>query len=215
MVTLSGSAAGNAAALNHYISQALAHDADNPNGPSDRVEIESTIGDCDPATFIPDMRRTRALHGKEELKVETYHYVLSHTHEECDPNDPSMGLVAHSLARAWAREALPGRQIKLTTQRDNGRWVEGSDGRVWQPGKWHTHVQVASVAESEVSLSWEAKDGHPAVTHYRAGRAMDGPLKNIHRLRGEVDRVVLRDLGYDNAAFIDVCREASNLGLSR
>lgn len=210
MVATVGSAAGSAPKLNFYIGSSAAHDQDGPSGPSDRAEFVSSIGDCTPETFISDMRRTRETYGKTALKVETYHFILSHSHEELDPSSEYDGWIAHQFARAWAAESFPGRQAKLTTQRDNGRWEYSEAGDdVWVPGKWHTHVQVASVAEREVTLRWTDKDGVEQVKHYPAGRAIDGDIKNIHRLRGVTDRVVERELRYDNKRYMDECQKAS------
>ncbi|GAA4746451.1 relaxase/mobilization nuclease domain-containing protein [Gordonia alkaliphila] len=209
MVATVGSAAGNAVALDRYIGHALAHDQNNPDGPSQRVEFASTIGDCAPETFIADMRRTRATYGKSGLKVETYHWILSHSHEEADPTSERDGWIAHELARTWAAEAFPGRQIKLVTQRDNGRAELTKGGVVWVPGKWHSHIQVASVAEREATIRWIDKSGVEQTKRYPAGRAIDGTMKNLHRVRGVTDAVVERELQYSNRDYMAACRKAS------
>ncbi|MEJ9079301.1 relaxase/mobilization nuclease domain-containing protein [Gordonia malaquae] len=186
MAIVEGGPTDDAAALDFYISNSPAHDGSN-----ERWIYESTIGDCSTSTFIDDMRRTRALYGKSDLKVETYHYILSWSHEEIDPNDEYACRLAHEAAEAWAKQAFPGRQIKLTTQRD------GLGGKV------HTHIQVASVAYTDAEVRWTGKGGTPMVIRYAAGRAIDGPMKNLARLREINDRVVAEKFGYDNKEFVD------------
>ena len=119
MTTLSGSSLPFVKGFDDYLSKASAHDQDRPGGPSARVEHVSTLGDCRPESFVGDMLRTRLAYGKGELEIDAYSYVLSHSHEELDPSDDQLGAVAHGLAREWAREAWPGRQVKIVTQRDN------------------------------------------------------------------------------------------------
>ncbi|MEI4744309.1 hypothetical protein [Rhodococcus erythropolis] len=203
------SPAGNATALDLYLSSSPAHDLHAPEGFKRRVEFESTLGDCSTETFIADMRRTRETFGKQSLKVETYHVIVSQTHAEADPLDMQAGLRQHEMARAFIAEAFPGHQAKLTTQRDNGRFEDAEDGSVWVPGKWHTHVQVASVSEREATLLRIGVDGAETRLHYAAGRAIDGHMKDIYHLRRTNNRVILRELGYDNAAYVEACRRHS------
>ncbi|UDF21574.1 hypothetical protein [Rhodococcus qingshengii] len=203
------SPAGNATALDLYLSSSPAHDLHAPEGFKRRVEFESTLGDCSTETFIADMRRTREAFGKQSLKVETYHVIISQTHEEADPLDTQAGLRQHEMVRAFVAEAFPGHQAKLTTQRDNGRFEDTEDGSVWVPGKWHTHVQVASVSEREATLARIGIDGAETRLHYAAGRAIDGHMKDIYHLRRTNNRVILRELGYDNAAYVEACRRHS------
>lgn len=210
MTTLSGSPLTFVKGFDDYISGAAAHDQSRPGGPSARVELMSTLGDCQPDTYVSDLWRTRLAYGKADLEIDAYSYVLSHAHEELDPTDDSLGPVAHELAREWAREAWPGRQVKIVTQRDNGRWEEDTTGqRAWVEGKWHSHVVVASVAEQAVELKWTDAKRVEQTKHYAPGRAVDGDLKNIFRLRHSVDAVVLREWQYDNAAYVEACRRFS------
>lgn len=206
MATTMISPAGNATALDRYLSSAPAHDLDAPEGFKRRVEFESTLGDCSTETFIADMRRTRETFGKQSLKVETYHVIVSQTHEEADPLDMQAGFRQHEMARAFIAEAFPGHQAKLTTQRDNGRYEDTADGAVWVPGKWHSHCQVASVSEREATLVRVGFDGAEVHRHYAVGRAVDGYMSNIEHLRRTSDRVIRRELGYDNAAYVEACR---------
>ncbi|MFT3663249.1 MAG: hypothetical protein QM809_18355 [Gordonia sp. (in: high G+C Gram-positive bacteria)] len=206
MTTLSGSTLYDAGGFDDYLSSAASHDQDNPHGASARVELMSTLGDCSARTFMDDLRRTRVAYGKAHLEVEAYSYVLSHAHEEADPLDDEAGRRVHELAREWAADAFGGRQVKLVTQRDNGRWEGDGDDRIWVEGHWHTHIVVANVAEEPVTLRWTDAEGVVRTKHYRAGRAIDGDLKNIYRLRGITDDVVLRRWGYDNKAYVEACR---------
>ncbi|MDV7171947.1 relaxase/mobilization nuclease domain-containing protein [Gordonia amicalis] len=209
MTTLSGSALPYLKGFDTYIASAAAHDQDRPGGPSARVEYTSTVGDCAPETYVGDVLRTRLAYGKSDLEIDAYSYVLSHSHEELDPADDDMGAVAHGLARAWAEEAWPGRQVKIVTQRDNGRWEGGDDNRAWVEGHWHSHIVVANVAEEPVTLRWTDAKGIEKTKTYAAGRAIDGDLKNIFRLRRVTDDVVMREWKYDNAAYIEKCQKIS------
>lgn len=215
MTTLSGSSLPFARGFDDYLSKASAHDQDRPGGPSARVEHVSTLGDCRPETFVADMLRTRLAYGKGGLEIDAYSYVLSHSHEELDPGDDELGAVAHGLAREWAREAWPGRQAKIVTQRDNGRWEGDGDERVWVDGHWHSHVVVANVAEQDVTLRWRNADGDELVKSYPAGRAIDGDLKNIFRLRHVTDDVVMREWRYDNAAYVEACQRFADGAASK
>ncbi|WP_124566809.1 hypothetical protein [Rhodococcus sp. KBW08] len=203
------SPAGNATALDLYLSSSPAHDLHAPEGFKRRVEFESTLGDCSTETFIADMRRTRETFGKQSLKVETYHVIVSQTHEEADPLDIQAGFRQHEMVRAFIAEAFPGHQAKLTTQRDNGRYEDNADGAVWVPGKWHSHCQIASVSEREATLLRIGVDGAETRLHYAAGRAIDGHMKDIYHLRRTNNRVIRRELGYDNAAYVEACRRHS------
>ncbi len=209
MTTLSGSSLPFVKGFDDYISKSSAHDQDRPGGPSARVEYVSTLGDCAPETYVGDVLRTRLAYGKADLEIDAYSYVLSHSHEELDPADDDMGAVAHRLAREWAQEAWPGRQVKIVTQRDNGRFEGEGDDRRWIEGHWHSHIVVANVAEQEVTLRWQNADGDELVKSYPAGRAIDGDLKNIFRLRRGVDAAVLEHWKYDNAAYVEACRRFS------
>ena len=215
MTTLSGSSLPFVKGFDDYLSKASAHDQDRPGGPSARVEHVSTLGDCRPESFVGDMLRTRLAYGKGELEIDAYSYVLSHSHEELDPGDDQLGAVAHGLAREWAREAWPGRQVKIVTQRDNGRWEGDGDERVWVDGHWHSHVVVANVAEQDVTLRWRNADGDELVKSYPAGRAIDGDLKNIFRLRHVTDDVVMREWRYDNAAYVEACQRFADGAASK
>lgn len=212
MTTLSGSSLLFLKRSDRYISSAAAHDQDRPaelGGPSARVEYVSALGDCAPDTYVGDVLRTRLGYGKGRLEIEAYSYALSHSHEELDPTDDGLGAVAHGLARAWAEVAWPGRQVKIVTQRDNGRWESETGDRTWVEGNWHSHILVASVAEEPVTLRWKNAHGAERVKRYPAGRAIDGDLKNIHRLRHVTDDVVMREWQYDNAAYVAACRQFS------
>lgn len=216
MTTLSGSALPFVKGYDVYISLSAPHDLTRPGGPSARVEYQSCLGDCQPGTYVGDIMRTRLAFGKPDLEIDAYSYVLSHSHEELDPNNDFHGWIAHQLAREWAREAWPGRQVKIVTQRDNGRWEEDEHGeRVWVEGKWHSHIVVANVAEQAVTLQWADADGIEKTKHYKPGRAIDGDLKNIFRLRRVTDAVVLREWRYDNQAYVEACRQFSEGAASK
>ncbi|KJR06060.1 hypothetical protein [Gordonia sihwensis] len=206
MTTLSGSPLYFMKGFDEYVSSHAAHDQDRPGGPSARVEHMSTVGDCAPLTFAGDVRRTALSYGKGDLEVDAYSYVLSHSHEELDPANDDLGVIAHGLAREWVIEAFPGRQAKIVTQRDNGRWEEVDGQRTWVEGHWHSHIIVANVAEQEVLLRWTDAKGVEKAKHYAAGRAIDGDLKNIFRLRHITDAVVQREWQYDNKAYVEECR---------
>ena len=192
--------------FNRYTSNSPAHDQDRPGGPSARVEYMSCIGDCAPETFVRDVRRNALAYGQGDLKYDAYSVVLSHSHEELDPNSDFHGWLAHQLAREWVNRAFPGRQAKIVTQRDNGRWEEVDGKRTWVDGKWHSHIMVSNVAEQEVTLQWTDANGVEKTKHYQAGRAIDGDLKNIFRLRRVTDAVIQREWQYDNAAYVEACR---------
>lgn len=196
--------------LDRYLSEAPAHDIDSPDGFGRRVEYETTIGGCTPETFIADIRRTREAFGKQSLAIETYHVVLSQSHEEADPYDEGAGLRQHEMARVFTDEAFPGHQAKLTTQRDNGRYEGPEDDPVWMPGKWHTHIQIASVSERDATVIRIGSDGLEETRHYAAGRAINGFKSSIAPLRRTTDRVVLRELHYDNAAYVQACDAAKD-----
>lgn len=202
------SPAGKLIALDRYMTAIAAKDADSPE-PTQRVEFISTLGDCTPETFVDRLRENAAEHGKTKLKHKAYHLFISQTHEEADPHDPQAGHRQHVMARALIRNKFPGHMAKLVTQRDNGKWVETPDGeRVWQPGMWHTHCLIANVSSREAVL--EVADGK--TLRYQAGRAVDGPMKNIYAIRygrGGTDELILEHFGYDNAAYVDACRKAA------
>ena len=197
--------------LDRYMSPATAaHDQSNPNGPSARVEYCSTIGDCRPETYLADVYRTRDDFGQSHLDVVTYHVIFSHSHEELDPDNPFHVCLAHQFAREAAARSFPGRQIKIVTQADNGRWEQddSTGERVWVRGKIHSHCQVANVAEEAVTLEWIDKDGNSKTAHYPAGRAVSSDMKNINRIRyGVVDAVVAERFAFDNEAYMRACRE--------
>lgn len=201
------SPAGNVVALDRYIGSVASKDAGSPM-PTLRAEYVSTIGDCTAESFVADLRRTRRRFGKENLKVDGYHVIVSQTHEEADPRDEQAGHRQHQVVRELVRRRFPGHQAKLVTQRDNGHWGDSEGEPVWVPGKWHTHVIVANVSEREAVLELIAPDGSRSERRYRAGRAIDGAMKDIKQLRRGTDELVLERLGYDNAAYIDVCRKA-------
>lgn len=213
MTTTMISRAGTATKLNDYLSTAPAHDLDAPDGFHERVHLESVIGDCTPETFIDDIRRTREAFGKQRLAIETYHVIVSQTHEEADPYDEAAGLRLHEMTEKLIAESFPGHQAKLTTQRDNGRYEGPDDAQVWVPGKWHCHVQVASVSEVDATLVRISAEGIETRHHYRAGLAIDSRKKDLHHLRRATDRLVRSELHYDNAAYVEDCGRYS-AGLS-
>lgn len=208
MATTMISPAGSLPALDRYTGSIAAKDVDGPE-PTERSEFCSTIGDCTPETFVARVREDAAQHGKSYLKHEAYHLIISQTHEEADPRDPEAGHRQHVMAVALVKKKFPGHLAKLITQRDNGKWIEGPDGeRVWGPGKWHTHCIVANVSSREAVLAMP--DG--TERRYAAGRAIDGAMKNIHAIRhgpGGADALILEHMGYDNARYVDACREWS------
>lgn len=209
MVSTVISATKNAYGLDLYLSPATAaHDQSNPGGPSVRVAHCSTIGDCTPETFLEDVGRVREDFAKTSLELETYHVILSHSHEELDPDSEFEVWLAHDFAREQMARAFPGRQIKIVTQADNGRWeAAGTAEKIWVKGKVHSHCQIANVAEEAVELTWRDADGNSSTAHYPAGRAFSSAMKNIHRVRAVTDEVVLQRFQYDNQAFMQSCRE--------
>lgn len=203
------SAVGDLVALDFYTGNNRSSkdvDLGAPDGPTLRVEIGSTIGNCSFETFVEDLRRNKELVGKENL-LDAYHLIISQTHEEADPYDPAAGQRQHDMVREMIRRALPGHQAKLTTQRDNGRWEQRGDGLVWVPGKWHTHVIIANVSEVDAVLERVNSAGEVEQRFYAAGRAVDGYMNGIKHLRNVTDAVVWEMLGYDNAAYIQACRD--------
>lgn len=202
------SPADSLSALDRYVGSIAAKDIDSPE-PTERAEFVSTIGDCTPANFTERLRENARQQGQTKLKHEAYHLTVSQTHEEADPRDPQAGHRQHVMVRALVKNKFPGHMAKLVTQRDNGKWVETPDGeRVWQPGKWHTHCIIANASSREAVLAMP--DG--TERRYKAGRAIDGPLKNVHAIRygpGGTDELVLEHLGYDNKEYVDACRKAA------
>ncbi|MDV6308090.1 relaxase/mobilization nuclease domain-containing protein [Gordonia amicalis] len=195
-----------------YLLSAAAHDLDRPGGAHQRVELASTLGPCEVKSFTADVMAVKEAYGKKSLEVDAYSFVISHHQAELDPLDDSLGEVAHGLAREWAAREFPGRQALLVTQRDNGRWEKAGDEQVWVEGHWHTHVLVGNVAYEQVSLSWADAQGRERTKHYGAGRAMDGDLKNVHRLRHDLDAVIAEQWQYDNAAFVKACGQRVGQG---
>lgn len=185
MVIIKGGPSGNAITLGTHLNPDVEHDGGN-----ERLALESTIGDCSPETFVADMRRTRAVYGKERLAVETYHYIASWALEEFDPTDDDQIVLAHEWANEWAGKAFPGRQIKFLTKAD------GHGGQV------HTHFHVANVAALPAVIEWIDGSGVVHRQTYDAGRAIDGRLNNIYRLRAITNQIVHERLGYDNNLFI-------------
>ncbi|OBA67772.1 ATP synthase F0 subunit B [Gordonia sp. 852002-10350_SCH5691597] len=216
MVATMLSVTANAWGLDRYLSPATAaHDQANPEGPSRRVEYCSTIGDCRPETFLADVGRTRADYAQTRLDVETYHLILSHSHEELDPDDPYHVWLAHEFAKEAAAKAFPGRQIKVVTQADNGRWEQHAESgeRVWVKGKIHSHCQIANVAEEAVTLAWTDRDGNAKAVHYPAGRAVSSDMKNIYRIQHQVTDALVRErFAYDNEAYMQACRAHAKEG---
>ncbi|MCD2143720.1 relaxase/mobilization nuclease domain-containing protein [Gordonia paraffinivorans] len=203
MVATVISATQNAEALDRYLTAMPAHDAN-----SERFDFVSTVGNCTPETFVADMRDTRIAEGKTGLRVETYHSILSFSHEEADPTNAFHGWLCHQVACEYAKAAFPGHQAKIVTSRDNGRWELDPNGeKVWLPGKWHCHLQIANVAEAAAEVRWRGADGVEHVRKYQAGRAIDGFLKDRTRLKTITNEVVRRELGYDNWAFMRARRE--------
>ncbi|GAC80850.1 FoF1-type ATP synthase, membrane subunit b or b' [Gordonia malaquae] len=216
MVATMLSSVDSAWGLDDYLSAGTpAHDQANPAGPSQRVEYCSTIGDCRPETYLADVGRTRADYGKTKLELETYHLIFSHSHQELDPDDPYQVWLAHEFAKEASAKAFPGRQIKITTQADNGRWEESAQTgeRVWVKGKIHSHCQIANVAEEAVTLEWTDKNGNAKTVHYPAGRAVSSDMKNLARIRYQVtDPLVMERFGFDNEAYMEACRGFGNDG---
>lgn len=196
---------GDDGALNWYLNKHPAKDADELDGFGKRVEFCSTLGNCSAPTFVVDVARNQAAHGQEGLKYTTWHMIISWSHEEADPYDEIVGAERHRVAIEAVRRDFPGRQAKIVTQRDNGRWEDG----VWVPGKWHSHIMVAHVSEREavVPCSVKGRDGkhHTVMRTVPAGRAMNSTQRNIVRLRAITDEVVLEKLGYDNRAYVKAC----------
>ena len=201
--------AGSLPALDRYVGNIAAKDGAAPDGPTERAEFVSTIGDCTPENFVERVRENARQQGKTKLKHEAYHVIISQSHEEADPADPMAGHRQHAMVRALVANRFPGHLAKLVTQRDNGRWVETADGEsVWEPGKWHTHCIVANASSREAIL--EMADG--TKRRYATGRAIDGAMKDIHAIRhgpGGTDALIREHFGYDNAAYVEACRKAS------
>ncbi|GAA1085022.1 hypothetical protein [Tsukamurella spumae] len=205
------SPAGDARALDDYISSHAAKDAGEAHGFGTRVEYVSTRGNTSPETFVADVIRNQQAHGKSDLKHTTWHMVISWSNEEAAIDDEVAGAECHRVSMAIAERAFPGRMVKGVTQRDNGRWEgEGAD-RQWVPGKWHTHVQIAHVSERSAEVSFAGKGGVVRTRRYRAGRAVDGSMRNIARVRAITDEVVLEKLGYDNRAYVRACRPTAEV----
>ncbi|WP_156527411.1 hypothetical protein, partial [Gordonia sp. 852002-51296_SCH5728562-b] len=206
------SPAGTLVGLDRYVGNIAPKDIDSPE-PTERAEFVSTIGDCTPVNFTDRVEQNAAVQGKTGLKHKAYHLIISQTHEEADPRDEQAGHRQHTMARALVKKRFPGHMAKLVTQRDNGKWIEGPDGeRVWQPGKWHTHVIIANVSSREAVLELVDKNGTVRELRYAAGRAIDGPMKNIHQIRhgpGGTDELVREHFGYDNARYVEECRKTS------
>ena len=216
MVSTMLSATVNAWGLDDYLSASTAaHDQSAPGGPSARVAHCSTIGDCTPDSFLRDVARVRADYGKAGLELVTYHQILSHSHEELDPANEYHGWLAHQFAREQAARAWPGRQIKITTQADNGRWEQDAETgeKVWVRGKWHSHCQIANVAEDDVLLEWTGGKGERKQASYPAGRAVSSDMKNIYRVRSVTDQVVMEMFQFDNEAYMQACRGLSSSGI--
>lgn len=194
-------------ALDHYLGNIASKDHDSPE-PTERAEYCSTIGDCTSETFVDRVRENAAQHGKSHLKYDAYHLIISQTHEEADPHDPQAGHRQHVMTTALVKKRFPGHMAKLVTQRDNGKWVEADGERVWAPGKWHTHAIIANVSSREAVL--ELTDG--TERRYKAGRAIDGAMKDVNAIRhgpGGTDALILEHFGYDNARYVEECRKAA------
>lgn len=200
------SPAGDASALDEYITSHAAKDAGERDGFGRRVEYCSTRGNTSPETFVADVLRNQEAHGKTGLKHVSWHMVISWSNEEAAIDDEIAGAECHRVSMAIAEKSFPGRMIKGVTQRDNGRWEgEGAD-RQWVPGKWHTHLQVAHISERAADVAFVGKGGAVRTRRYRAGRAVDGSMRNIARVRAITDEVVAEQLGYDNKAYVRACR---------
>ncbi len=215
MVATVISSTDNAYGLDRYLSAATAaHDQSNPDGPSARVAHASVLGDCTLKTYLKDVGRVREDFAKTGLALETYHAIISHSHEELDPDNPFHVWLAHQFAREQMARAFPGRQIKIVTQADNGRWEESAETgeQTWVKGKIHSHCQIANVAEDEVSISWRDAEGNVKTAHYPAGRAFSSEMKNILRVRAVTDEVVREMFAYDNEAYMQACRESTGMG---
>lgn len=205
------SPAGDARALDDYITSHAAKDAGEAHGFGTRVEYVSTRGNTSPETFVADVLRNEAVHGKSDLKHTTWHMVISWSNEEAAIDDEVAGAECHRVSMAIAERAFPGRMIKGVTQRDNGRWEgEGADRR-WVPGKWHTHLQIAHVSERAAEVSFAGKGGAVRTRRYKAGRAVDGSMRNIARVRAITDEVIAEQLGYDNHAYVRACRPTAEV----
>lgn len=203
------SPAGDARALDEYITSHAAKDAGEAHGFGRRVEYCSTRGNTSPETFVADVLRNQEAHGKTKLKHVSWHMVISWSNEEAAIEDEIAGAECHRVSMAIAERAFPGRMIKGVTQRDNGRWEGEDDAREWVPGKWHTHLQIAHISERAAEVTFVGKGGAVRTRRFRAGRAVDGSMRNIARVRAITDEVVAEQLGYDNKAYVRACRSVT------
>lgn len=207
MVATLLSPAADPAALVRYLLTEQAHDADSAHGFGTRADFVSTTGGWSVETFVDQLRETRRRFGKAHLPIEAYHLIYSHSHEELDPHDPDCGRRAHNFALRAAKAAFPGRPLLAVTQRDNGRWETEHGERVWVPGKWHTHLVVPNVAPEAASIKVRQRDGSMTTVEYAPGRAINGAMKDLTRLRRITDRAVRKIFSYDNEAYMQACRE--------
>lgn len=167
-----------------YISDDPAHD-----GSGKRVWYESAIGTT-PDRFLEDMRHTRSMMAKERLAVETYHVVQSFTAGEYNPDDLDAGYNVHQLGYATAKQAFPGHQVKISTQKDG------------ESGLWHNHIQIANVSHVSADVTMFNRDGESWVEHREAGKPASTGLANIYRIRAVNDEVAREAAGYDNKALV-------------
>ncbi|WP_336670116.1 hypothetical protein [Tsukamurella sp. USMM236] len=210
MAIFNVAATGDSNALGHYLDGGgRAHDGHGGDGSGQRNLAVSVVGTGSVPTFLRDVKQTRLDYGKDHLKVVTYHGVLSFTNEELDPSNPEHVALAHGVAREIAQQGVPGHQARIWIEADNGRTVMRGGVPVREKGKLHAHYEFANVAEAAGTIEWVDKNGVARSKSYEAGRAFDGDMKNVHRLRAVVDAVVAERLGYDNARFVIECREAA------
>lgn len=203
-----GSSVRSLGAISNYLMRAPAHDLGVPGVSGRRYELVSTIGATTPETFVADVTATKYRCGSPATKVEAFHLIISSALGELDPNDPAAHQALMTVTRQTCQEAFPGRKALIVIQADNAS-LELIDGRLTiVPGKLHAHCVVENVAAYPVELNWVDRHGNQRTKNYRSGRAMDGDMRNIHRIRSQLDDVVSRQLGYDNKEFVLRCGKA-------
>ncbi|MEP9391139.1 hypothetical protein ABLE94_02620 [Gordonia sp. VNK1] len=200
-----GSSVKSLGAISNYLMRAPAHDLGVPGVSGRRHELVSTIGATTPETFVADVTATKERCGSPATKVEAFHLIISSALGELDPNDPAAHQALMAVARRTCQESFPGRKALIVIQADNAA-LELVDGKLTiVPGKLHAHCVVENVAAYPVELNWTDRNGNQRTKNYRAGRAMDGDMRNIHRIRSKLDDVVSQQLGYDNKEFVLRC----------
>ena len=115
----------------HYAGAAIAYvmDGHGHNGQEHRNVCLSTVGMLPEsiASYANQMAETRS-HASSRMTVEARRIIISYSKAELQPDDPAAALVADQIAQDFVREAYPGHQAVIATQRDG------------KGGCLHTHV---------------------------------------------------------------------------